>query len=60
MTGIPFLNRSATSRASLNRRGSDLWIADAEVAVARGDGIVRTMPSASTSIIATSRTGWER
>ena len=26
MTGIPSLNRSAMSRASLKRRGSDLWI----------------------------------
>ena len=56
MTAVPSLKRSATSRASLNRFGSDLWIA-ADAPTWRGAAIVRTTPSASED---TSRTGWGR
>ena len=47
ITAAPSLNRSATSRASLNRFGSDLWMAVGPAAVGRGAAIVRTTPSAS-------------
>ena len=46
MTAVPSLKRSATSRASLNRFGSDLWIAD-DAPTWRGAAIVRTTPSCS-------------
>jgi hypothetical protein len=47
MTAAPSLNRSATSRASLNRFGSDLWIVDGPAGAGRGAEIVRTTPSVS-------------
>ncbi len=57
MTAVPSLKRSATSRASLKRFGSDLWIAPVAVVAGRGEAIVRTTPSVSDG---TSRTAWGR
>ena len=56
ITAVPPLNRSATSRASLKRFGSDLWIAEG-ADTGRGAAIVRTTPSASADW---SATGWGR
>ena len=57
MTAVPSLKRSATSRASLNRFGSDLWIAEGRGTPDGRAAIVRTTPSASAG---TSRTAWGR
>ena len=56
MTAVPSLKRSATSRASLKRLGSDLWMAPVAATAVR-DGMVRTVPSVSDD---TSRTAWGR
>ena len=58
ITAVPSLKRSATSRASLNRFGSDLWIAEGPRTPGRGAAIVRTTPSASAGHVA--RPAWGR